>query len=453
MLSPENYIRTRSKILPLYECHINTDWEDARQASCIVARKHTNGNISYCFYFVDLLCLGVKFTHFVFNEPWSKYRDFLAETEEEISLELVDYALVHNVIYAGIEYAEEYEFKPCKDFTSVTQYFLEDDTDDLELMEVDCGGDDGRPVYLHTSILTNDKDKERIIAHLERTAGPGNYTIIDEEDPEDDYFEDDSDGPEETYTQNTFGENREIFIRLFKGLKDSKDPDDLIRLTRVTNTLFLELTDNDLVVQYYDEFFNDISIDVESEELVNELLGVKPDDEINYGLYELFMSVYLNIHINLKKSRNDLELFRRTAGVIPAVAFLELLILQKERSTRYEETLLKYIKTYPDYPLFTLLRLNDIYSSDNVPEDNFAKNFSLDTLFPGRDSLHFLEMFYYLMFFSNALASEENADKMEAFYHVLDEFDLPEDISEIVEETFSFSRIEFLAEYFNLEVE
>jgi len=233
MLSPENYIRKKGRTLPLYECWVNVDWEDAQQASCIVSRKHINGNITYCFYLVDLLCLGLKFTHFVFNEPLSEFRDFLAKTEEEISLELVDYTLVHNVIYAGIEYAEEYEFKPCKDFTSITQYFLEEDTDDIELMEIECGDENGQPVYLYSSSTTSTHEKNKIISQLERTAGPNNYTLADDDDfSEKDDFENDLDDGDDIYFQNTFEENREIFIELYFGLEDSDNSNDLIQLTK-----------------------------------------------------------------------------------------------------------------------------------------------------------------------------------------------------------------------------
>jgi len=454
MLSPENYIRTKARTLPLFECWINTDWEEVNLASCIVSRKHSNGNITYCFYLVDLLCQGVKNTHFVFNGTLSQYKDFLAQTEEDISLELVDYVLVHNVIHAGIEYADEYEFKPCKDFTSTTQYFLEKDNDDIELMEIECGGDDGLPVYLYSSSTTTAKELNRIIAHLKRTAGPDNYTLVDEDDmgEEDDDFDDDFDDEEDIYTQNTFEENREIFINLFSGLGDSDDPNDLYRLTKVTNALFIEITDNALVDQYYDELFDRLSIDVESEEIIKEFPGINSEIQLYDELNQLFMSIFGNIQRNLKKAHTGLEMLRREAGEIPAFAFLKLVILQKEGSDKFPETLQKYALAYPDYSLITLLRLIHIYSSKDVPEEIANKTFNLDTLFPGRNSLHYLEMFYYLMFISNLVTYEENANKMEAFYLVLDEFDLPEEISEIVEDLFSFARVGYLADYFDIEI-
>lgn len=452
MLSPENYIRTKARTLPLYECWITSDWVEVNQAGCIISRKHSNGNVSYCFYFVDLLCLGVKFTHFVFNEPMSQYKDFLAQTDEDVSLDLVDYALVHNVIHAGIEYAEEYEFKPDKDFTSVTQYFLEEDNDDIELMEIECGGDDGLPVYMYSSSATTAHEKNRIIAHLERTAGPDNYLLVDEDDIEEDDFDDDFDDQEDFYAHLTFEENKENFIRLYNGLKDSDDPRDLFRLNQVTDALFLEITDNELVDKYYDELLDDHSINIVTGEFPNEFMGIKPEVEIDVELKELFLDIFSSIHDNLKKARAKFKLFRIKAVGIPAVAFLELLIFQKESSDKYADTLQKYAAAYPDYSMITLIWLNHIFTTGIIPEEIASRTFNLDTLFPGRDSLHFLEMFYYLMFISNVVAYEGNAGKMEAFYQVLEEFDIPEEVYKIVESSFSLSRIEYFAKYFDLEI-
>jgi hypothetical protein len=459
MLSPINYIRTKARTLPLYECWINTNWEEISQASCIVSRKHSNGNITYCFYFVDLLCLGVDLTYFKFNEPLSEYKDYLVQAEEELSFELVlvDYALVHNVIHAGIQYAEEFEFKAHKDFTSITQFFLEEDNDDIEFMEIECGDDDGQPVYLYSSLKTNPREKDRIIAQLERTAGPDNYTIIDlddttDEDDFEDDFEDNFEDLDDIYYQNTFEQNREIFIEMYDELKDSDNPFLLTRLTQVTDALFFEIADEALVEQYYDELFDRLSINLEFEgRISNEFLGVKPEVQISDQVSDLFMTVFINIHRNFKKARKGLELLKMEAGVIPSVAFLELLILQNENSDKYDEILQKYNAAYSDYPLITLLGLINMYSSGNVTEKIADKSFNLETLFPGRDSLHHLEMLYYLLFISSKVAYERDADKMEAFYEVLDDIDLPEDTSKIVRDLFSIPRIEYLFDYINLE--
>ena len=169
MLSPENYIRKKARSLPIYECLVNTDWKEQGVAHVIVARNHTNGNVTVCMYLVDLFCLGIKNTQYLFNIPESEYQD-KKEEFEHIVLESISYELAHNIVFAGLEFAEEYEFKPHKDFTSITQYLLEEDTDDIELIDIECGRE-GKPFFVNGPYDDVAKIKQ-IIAQLNRTAGP-----------------------------------------------------------------------------------------------------------------------------------------------------------------------------------------------------------------------------------------------------------------------------------------
>lgn len=180
MLSPENYIRKKTRSLPIFECMVNAEWEEGKLADIVVARQHTNGNITAGLYHVDLACLGVKDTAYFFNIPLSEYRKkFEVFMNMEDSFEKIDYVLAHNIIHAGLEFADEYEFKPHKDFTSITQYILDEDTDDIPLIEIECGVD-GLPAFMQDTMIA-DREDQKIIAHLDRVAGPGNYYLLDEE--------------------------------------------------------------------------------------------------------------------------------------------------------------------------------------------------------------------------------------------------------------------------------
>jgi hypothetical protein len=86
------------------------------------------------------------------------------------------YTLVHNIIFAAIEFADEYGFKPHMDYTSVAQFILEEDNDDVELMDIECGKDD-KPLYVRGPYET-EIQANKIIAQLERKAGPGNYEVV-----------------------------------------------------------------------------------------------------------------------------------------------------------------------------------------------------------------------------------------------------------------------------------
>ena len=46
MLSPENYIRKKARSLPVYECLVNTDWKEQGVAHVMIARNHSNTNIT-----------------------------------------------------------------------------------------------------------------------------------------------------------------------------------------------------------------------------------------------------------------------------------------------------------------------------------------------------------------------------------------------------------------------
>jgi hypothetical protein len=179
MLSPENYIRQKARTLPIFECLVNNDWEESGLANITVARQHTNGNLTLGIYLVDLKCLGIKDAFYRFNISESDYREILGKMEENMELESVSYTLAHNIVFAGIEFAEEYGLKPHKDF-GVAKYILEEDSDDIELIEIECG-QNGKPLYVQGP-LDNDVRARQIIAHLEKHAGPGNYQYILEGD-------------------------------------------------------------------------------------------------------------------------------------------------------------------------------------------------------------------------------------------------------------------------------
>jgi len=184
MPSPESYIRTKARQLPILECLISNEWEETGIANIIISRKHTNGNITACFYLVDLYCLGIKDTHFLFNIAGKKYMEIIGRVEDYF--QRVSYPLVHNIIYSGLDFADEYGLKPHKDFTSTTRFMLEEDTDDIEQIDIVCGRD-GKPL-----LVVGHRDDPRtvkaVIVQLEKTAGAGNYEVLSEDD-EDDFDE------------------------------------------------------------------------------------------------------------------------------------------------------------------------------------------------------------------------------------------------------------------------
>lgn len=145
-LSPENYIKTRARTLPLDQCFVNADWKETGLANVIVTRKHTNGNFTFGVYLVDMYALGTKDTFFNFNQPISVINEILSGAD----FVQLDYDLAHNIIYGGNEYAEDHGFKIHKDFAKLTQYILEIDDERVPLIDLEFGKN-GKPLVIDFS--------------------------------------------------------------------------------------------------------------------------------------------------------------------------------------------------------------------------------------------------------------------------------------------------------------
>ncbi len=151
-LSPEKYILTRARSLPISNCYVNSNWQEIGMANIMVTRKHSNGNFTLGIYLVDTFALGVKVTFYRFNMTpqnfeilLNNFRD-IYENGEESLIEKTDYVIVHNIIYGAIAFAEEHGYHPSKDF-NLTKHILEEDDENTELIEYEFGKD-GKPVFI-----------------------------------------------------------------------------------------------------------------------------------------------------------------------------------------------------------------------------------------------------------------------------------------------------------------
>ncbi len=175
MPTPENYIKTRARKLPLGTRYVSPDWEDAGIANVFVSRRHMTGSLTFGVFLIDTYCLGLKDTVYKFNVEQA---DFEEMCDRNGAVE-VDYSLVHNLIYGSIAYADDYGFKPAKDW-AITQYLLEEDDERVPQIDINFGLD-GKPFYV-SGPNDNQPFINKVLMTLERTAGSGNYDFISEVD-------------------------------------------------------------------------------------------------------------------------------------------------------------------------------------------------------------------------------------------------------------------------------
>ena len=199
-LTPKNYLLTgRARKLPIAECWISSDWKNAGICSIVVARQHATGNLTFGIYLVDIFCLGLKNSNPVFNKPEYEYEDLLDKifSTHMYGKTQIDYVLAHNIIYGAVAYAEDLGFKPEKDWI-FSQMILEEDTEDIELIEVEFGKN-GKPYFMNGPY----DNVQKVVNTLKKSVGEGNFEMTyilgdpgrfdDEFDFDDDDDEDDDD--------------------------------------------------------------------------------------------------------------------------------------------------------------------------------------------------------------------------------------------------------------------
>lgn len=102
-------------------------------------------------------------------------------------LKEVSYNEAHNMVWGAIAFAEEAGIEPCKEF-ALAQYFLEDDTDDIPLIEYDYGKD-GK----HFLVAQTQLELSGYLSVMKKHLTADQYEFMLEDDDDDDDMEDDND--------------------------------------------------------------------------------------------------------------------------------------------------------------------------------------------------------------------------------------------------------------------
>ena len=87
-------------------------------------------------YLADMYCLGVKKTFYRLRINDWELKEFI--DQQSLSFRECTYNEAHNRIYGSIAFAEEGGIEPHKDF-KLTQYMLEEDTEDIPIIDYDYG--------------------------------------------------------------------------------------------------------------------------------------------------------------------------------------------------------------------------------------------------------------------------------------------------------------------------
>jgi len=165
-LTDKQYLKQRARKLPIYKCLVSPQWKESGAASLLIMRKHTNGNVTVGFFYIDLFCEGVKDVYWKVNVEEDEMLKYLSDTEE------ISYDLAHNIIYGAAEYAEENGLKNHEDF-ALAKFILEEDNEDVPLIEVEFGKN-GKPLLM----VAENKSNISKLHTLRKTLGEGNFNFV-----------------------------------------------------------------------------------------------------------------------------------------------------------------------------------------------------------------------------------------------------------------------------------
>jgi hypothetical protein len=467
MLSPENYVRTKARTLPIGECLINSSWEDSQMAGIYVVRNHSNGNVTIGVYLIDLMCLGVKNTFFLFNITKSSFQDELKKASGEEEIVPVSYELAHNIVYSGLSFAEEFGFRPHKDFTTTTRFILEEDTDAIEEIEITCGRD-GKPAYM-TGPYDNSARSLAIIAQLERTAGPGNYILFDvddEFDDEDEFDEDDEFEDDEFEDDEMSVKSMEAFLRLHNKLgnmsidervamlsdidinDEELSEDQAFMISMLTNSILEDLADRDKVQQYFDEFTQLFSMEV-SEVPDPETLGLSvANQHLSKALGERFNEVLDQLAQAPKNGKQMIRQFAKESGRIPAAYYLELLLLRNTSPRKFKAKLAEYSRLFPDYQLFKLMATMEMLLTEENVRSIPGYPFPREYFFSGRKHIHTTESDHFLLIHTALVNLEVNLEKMRALYLAIEELEVSTFRTKLAHTMCGMSQYQYIIQYY-----
>ncbi len=403
--TPENQIRTRARNLKIGKCFTSNNWEDTRIATVTVTREHINGNLTVGFFLVDLGLLGVKDASYYFNMPAANFYELKNHQMQGFGIKEISYEFAHNLIYGAVAYAEDYGFKPHKDF-EVARYILEEDTEDIPLVEFEFGMD-GVPTLFGSP--DNPRNQERI--HLEKTLGVGNFNFFtvggfeqdDEvvEDDEGDEFEEDDEFDEDgEFDDDDEFDKDDDDDDMLGGWDDDIEEMGVAGWSTEDWTAYLALPREELsfrVIQYYvDKHFQRQHPELAGHDPLFEIAGtilMAPDepDELSDGEKKAIKKF---VEYNEEdKSEKAFAILKKSVNLFPeSILFNKFLLIMTfgnkstEESYKFFEQLVKKI---PDNLVFRnlcaefFLLKNDFERVPGIYENQT----SLDKLYPEKDQM------------------------------------------------------------------
>jgi hypothetical protein len=174
---------------PIYDVMLSRGWEEeAALITVLIARRSPkSGKVAAGLLLVDLACLGVKSAQV---KQFANEREYAAGLRAHAlriqPMAPADFNLVAKIVHTGLEYAANLGFRPDPVFAQAEPLLAGANPAAVDTT-VPTGGPEGKPFF----VAGPHDDARRVINHLVRTVGAGNFHYLAEVGPEELGLEDD----------------------------------------------------------------------------------------------------------------------------------------------------------------------------------------------------------------------------------------------------------------------
>lgn len=355
----------------------------------------------------------------------------MEKSDFDTATKVVDYGLVHNIIYAAWEYAEDLGFKPHKDFTQITQYFLEEDNDTIELIDIECG-QDGKPMFVQGPYDSNARAKQ-IVAQLEKSVGKDGYHYMLSAEPEAIHLNNSNEIDYHTMDVETL---KELFFNQLQNLKNDISTQN--KLERITDALYCLMVNDSEMVEYETRWKPENEIEISYNYYTPQMLGLLDEETISEENEILLNNILLE-----KNTLESLEKLKIIWGDFAFAAFADIKYLTKVDTDLYKEKLFAALLLYPGYALLQIEK----YAYDMRHNVENVKEILFEKTFPGRKEISNYEMFNFQINKLNYFSNTKNLVAIEAMYLQIEEYyeDREMNYIETIKECVMTARIKLMA--------
>lgn len=183
---------------------------------------------------------------------------------------------------------------------------------------------------------------------------------------------------------------------------------------------------------YYEEFIDDLDIELLTNEFPDEMLGITiPETRYSDELKSKLRPILKLSEKKFNKGKKIVGELKKDYADVPFLAFLELHFEQDKAEDVFAKKLSYFQEQFPDYPLIKLASLIHSFLK-NLDQTNVSEIVPLHDIFPGRESIHDFEMQQYLVYAVFVALLGENKSRLAAFHEVLVDLEFPNDFMELV---------------------